>query len=1252
MTEEPVRSLSCSSEHLVSCGPCNATVWDFQSMSEAHIISMSAMGMPTGMPTFVNASIVTFDDDVQGPQCRVLTGDASGTFKVWTMSDNSAAKDGKSVVSQVFQAKPSLGTMLEFATSPSTSGGRSWPDILLSGTGRETELFVAKKVAKPHITMQLAVHLHSSNSIVAVENKDLVVWDIMSGAETSRVKDASSVEITAISLDSPLQRKLYVGNSKGDVSIFNAFSCSQISVVSAHDAAVLAISFCEVSHHVITCAVDRTVKVFKEEAETSGFTLKELRTLTQSHSAESSMSCFDYSPALSLFVTVSGEEMKVWNFQDLHLQDRLDLHATEVTAVTFVPKMPVFVSGDIQGRVLVWSVEMRTTMSAASFKCMLSCHASSASPTVGISSPSSFTPSPPGSLVNVRHLKLLYDPADKEKEGAPSALVCSDFTGRICTWDFNEALAAMGAAMSSNAAAAVVEVMKPSEYASADETYNANLRYTKNGRFSAAKGNRSQWPPSSMSMPSSSDWQGHDESILSLECIQASPMILTTAADCKLRLWAAVPCKLGLRDCTEGTLFGEIDTMDYEEQREERAERWHCPNVLNVSEMEEHSHIAKEVIEELEEEGEGEIRSMEDLKRINPALLRGGEGGMPPSMGGGGLQGRGAASLGGSKGSGGGAGSPQLSASVSMGNDGGRSRGKKKATLATTQQHSVTRRLKELASTNAPKPVRNKKSMKRVSMVIAAVENESIETELAAGMRGVGGKDDAQELERAKQMNAKKVVDSMRQSMTSAYTSKTMTGKVIYDNLYTETKMRDKSGGAELPVTDLTVSDFVKDKFEEEKRRKKKARKAFSKKKQQAAGRVAREREEYLSRVREWEKEQRGEKEEGEGEEVEEVEEEVTGGDTVGDMVGDLNHDGEATRIENLSSFFVTEVKPETPKFLYDVGPGTEYGTGGGQSTVGSLQSEESLGSLRTVLTDAESMDRILERRQSVTEKIYRENNLVKFQKAQKLQRLSNLKSGASRGERRMSLMARQTEISKNTESKLSDEKIKALTSFKRQSIANSRHFGTYTRSEVLQLADLLFAMDLNNDRRISTIEFEHYVKNGDYCETFKHLQFEVMDIDHSGEITVEEVVSLAFRKAPAEDRRRIMICIDDDLQKRAELRSKLALRPANNYKRISADEMREAGELFEYFDVEGKGRITLKELNKVLAANNTLSHVLGAEDVKGMLREYGEREGTSGDVVIDLEAFVNFTYAFKGGFEVVDSRNGEVLERHKLPAI
>ena len=234
------------------------------------------------------------------------------------------------------------------------------------------------------------------------------------------------------------------------------------------------------------------------------------------------------------------------------LQDHLDLHATEVTAINFVTNMPILVTADIQGRILVWKVTPRAAMTSASCKCMVSCVLD-----VG--------GDPTTIFHNVRSMRLVMEPSDSDEVGMPLELVATDFSGVIAFWKLNDIVAEMGS----------VDVFKACECAYFDEeSYNPDLRYQKDGIFAAMKINKSTFPEAEVK--SSYQWQAHDEPILSLSCLRGSPMVVTTAADCRLRLWAAAPCKVGIRDCEPGELFGEIDSMDYEEQVRDRVEdeRW------------------------------------------------------------------------------------------------------------------------------------------------------------------------------------------------------------------------------------------------------------------------------------------------------------------------------------------------------------------------------------------------------------------------------------------------------------------------------------------------------------------------------------------------------------------------------------------------------------------------------------------------------------------------------------------------------
>ena len=92
---EPVKHLDCTSEKLLTCGPCSVIIWEFQSMSEVCRFT------GPNSATFIKANIVHFNDPVHGPQLRTLTCSSDGVFKIWKINVNSTAGDGKGEVRDI-----------------------------------------------------------------------------------------------------------------------------------------------------------------------------------------------------------------------------------------------------------------------------------------------------------------------------------------------------------------------------------------------------------------------------------------------------------------------------------------------------------------------------------------------------------------------------------------------------------------------------------------------------------------------------------------------------------------------------------------------------------------------------------------------------------------------------------------------------------------------------------------------------------------------------------------------------------------------------------------------------------------------------------------------------------------------------------------------------------------------------------------------------------------------------------------------
>ena len=153
----------------------------------------------------------------------------------------------------------------------------------------------------------------------------------------------------------------------------------------------------------------------------------------------------------------------------------------------------------------------------------------------------------------------------------------------------------------------------------------------------------------------------------------------------------------------------------------------------------------------------------------------------------------------------------------------------------------------------------------------------------------------------------------------------------------------------------------------------------------------------------------------------------------------------------------------------------------------------------------------------------------------------------------------------------------------------------------------------------------------------------QVMDVDKSGEITVDEIVNLVFHKAHKQERTRIRIAIDEEIKRRVNAADRHKnMKP--KFRRISTVELSNASQLFDYFDEGMKGEIVVKEVVKLMMKEETFRHCIKVEDIEGMLGSFAVNG------CVDLDSWIQFTYGFKGPFEIFDFRNGKVIERRNDP--
>ena len=297
-------------------------------------------------------------------------------------------------------------------------------------------------------------------------------------------------------------------------------------------------------------------------------------------------------------------------------------------------------------------------------------------------------------------------------------------------------------------------------YRTSDEGYNSTLRYEKNGSYSTCRLNTCNFP--TLTIPCSVSWEGHSECILSLTSLSGSNMVATTAADCMLRIWAAEETKVGIREYKEGSLLGEIDSMDYQEVRFERLEHWNCPVVGGQTVSGEHREIAKRILREIKEEEENINRKGSQLHLLPTAVLMQGAT-APLGGGGGGRMGR------------------RRSSSYQE------SRKKVRSQKAMTAKE---RFIKSVLTKVMAKKNKKMASQKRASIIMNDDNSNAAFMELFDD-----GKKAIEEEERKKRSQVQRIVENMRLVLRTANDSKTRGGKVIYGHLYGELKTKERERG-------------------------------------------------------------------------------------------------------------------------------------------------------------------------------------------------------------------------------------------------------------------------------------------------------------------------------------------------------------------------------------------------------------------------------------------------------------------------
>ena len=118
-------------------------------------------------------------------------------------------------------------------------------------------------------------------------------------------------------------------------------------------------------------------------------------------------------------------------------------------------------------------------------------------------------------------------------------------------------------------------------------------------------------------------------------------------------------------------------------------------------------------------------------------------------------------------------------------------------------------------------------------------------------------------------------------------------------------------------------------------------------------------------------------------------------------------------------------------------------------------------------------------------------------------------------------------------------------------------------------------------------------------------------------------------------------------IRHRTEWNAKRKQKPKGKW--ITIGDMTSATQIFQFYDADHSGMVEVEEICKGMKEEKqTQLSMLKRGDIKEMLSEYATFNRKTKKMEVSLCRWVNFTYGFKGDFDVIDPRSGKVVQSYK----
>ena len=318
---------------------------------------------------------------------HAVTADVGGNFRIWQITRGSShapcvqcfsSATGK-FVPRVFCVIP---TPLPHTLCPAalaavdgvfSGGGKGVsapskrPPALLAG-GFKLRLFKAQRLEEIDALPVDVLYNDTTAEFIVCFVQSVRVYDAKTGSLKKEFHDilarsAHSGEVTSCVLDER-QRKLVLGTDRGEVLVFNAlnlelikdFPARQKSPHAGHSVSQLL--YAGGGDPVVMSTSSDLQLAVHDESSRGLESLQTMRSVCHAHEAEFSAAAF--SRVHSLIATAATDSsLHVWDFTSLKLLHILSSHNCHIGGLTFVDPLPLLVSADSGGNILLWATRPR-----------------------------------------------------------------------------------------------------------------------------------------------------------------------------------------------------------------------------------------------------------------------------------------------------------------------------------------------------------------------------------------------------------------------------------------------------------------------------------------------------------------------------------------------------------------------------------------------------------------------------------------------------------------------------------------------------------------------------------------------------------------------------------------------------------------------------------------------------------------------------------------------------------------------------